>query len=67
MIYIIKNEKGYTLSEKRSDDAYCKVLAPVIVVDGTEKCGKITASNESVQVSNIEGLTIKDEIKNRGE
>lgn len=65
-MYIIKNEEGYTLSEKRTESAYCKVLAPAIVVDGALKRAKLTASNEHVQTGSIERLTIKDEIRNNG-
>ena len=45
-MYIIKRGKDFTLSEISSEDAYCRVLPPVIVVDGAEKRGEMTASDE---------------------
>ena len=66
-MYIIKREKGYMLSEKSLEDAYCRVLPPVIVVDGIEKCAKITASDEKAQTGRIDGLFIRDEIENCGD
>lgn len=62
-MYIIKKEKSYVLSGKSSEDAYCRVLPPVIVVDGVEKRGEMTASDEKTQTGRIDGLLIRDEIE----
>lgn len=66
-MYIVKSGKEYALSAKMTDDTYCEVLAPVIVADGAEKRGEVTAETDTEQICNIDGISIKDEVKSVGD
>ena len=65
-MYIVKSGKEYSLSVKMTDDACCEILKPVIVIDGAERRGEILTSDANVQITDTDGIVIKDEIENLG-
>lgn len=65
-MYIVREKDGYSLSTKKRVNAYCEVLPPVLVLNGSEVRGSVEHSDADTQRYVIADVVLTDEIENLG-
>lgn len=62
-MYITKEKDKYRLSHEPGENAYCRILPPVLVLDGEEVKGSVEFSGADTQKSIVNGMAVMDTIE----